>query len=127
MSANAQPDKSPAKIAGMFDAIAPRYDLLNGVLSGGLDRYWRRRAIRSLGLSGPETLLDVCTGTGDVALAAARTPRGARRVLAVDFAGAMLTRARQKSRSRGLDSRLHVVRGDAMSLPVAADAVDVAA
>ncbi len=118
-------DKSPDRISGMFDAIAPRYDLLNGVLSGGLDRYWRRRAIRSLGLSGPETLLDVCTGTGDVALAAARTPRGARRVLAVDFAAAMLTRARQKSRSRGLDSRLHVVRGDAMSLPVAADAVDV--
>lgn len=51
-------DKSPAKIAGMFDAIAGRYDLLNTVLSGGLDRYWRRRAIRSLALSGRERLLD---------------------------------------------------------------------
>ena len=66
-------DKSPARIAGMFDAIAPRYDLLNTVLSAGLDRYWRRRAIRSLQFTGRETLLDICTGTGDVALAAVRS------------------------------------------------------
>ena len=54
---NRPPDKSPAKIAGMFDAIAERYDLLNTVLSGGLDRYWRRRAIASLKLTGRERLL----------------------------------------------------------------------
>jgi len=117
-------DKSPARIAGMFDAIAPRYDLLNGVLSGGLDRYWRRRAIRSLQFTGAETLLDVCTGTGDVALAAARAARGARRVLGVDFAGAMLTRAVEKTRARQLDGRVRVVRGDAVRLPVPANAVD---
>ena len=63
MSADVQPDKAPAKIAGMFDAIAGRYDLLNMVLSGGLDRYWRRRAIASLRLTGRERMLDVCTGT----------------------------------------------------------------
>ena len=57
------PDKAPDRIAGMFDAIAPRYDLLNHVLSAGIDRRWRARAIRSLGLTGRETLLDVCTGT----------------------------------------------------------------
>jgi demethylmenaquinone methyltransferase / 2-methoxy-6-polyprenyl-1,4-benzoquinol methylase len=108
----------------MFDAIAPRYDLLNGVLSGGLDRYWRRRAIRSLGFTGRETLLDVCTGTGDVAIAAVRHGRGARRVLGVDFAGAMLTRAQQKVSSRKLSSRIHVARGDAMRLPVASNSVD---
>jgi demethylmenaquinone methyltransferase/2-methoxy-6-polyprenyl-1,4-benzoquinol methylase len=117
-------DKSPRRIAGMFDAIAPRYDLLNGVLSAGLDRYWRRRAIRSLAFTGVETLLDVCTGTGDVAIAAARTARGARRVLGVDFAGAMLTRAREKVRSRALSSQVRVVRGDAMNLPVASGVVD---
>ena len=65
-------DKSPAKIAGMFDAIAGRYDLLNTVLSGGVDRYWRHHAIASLKLTGRERLLDVCTGTADVALGAAR-------------------------------------------------------
>ena len=62
------PDKAPDRIAGMFDAIAPRYDLLNRVLSAGIDRRWRARAIRSLALTGRETLLDVCTGTADVAL-----------------------------------------------------------
>jgi demethylmenaquinone methyltransferase/2-methoxy-6-polyprenyl-1,4-benzoquinol methylase len=117
-------DKSPGRIAGMFDAIAPRYDLLNGVLSAGLDRYWRRQAIRSLGLTGRETVLDVCTGTGDVALAAVRAKRGARRVVGVDFAGAMLVRARAKVRSRGLSERVRVVRGNATCLPVESASVD---
>ena len=117
-------DKTPRRIAGMFDAIAPRYDLLNGVLSAGLDRYWRRRAIASLAFTGRETLLDVCTGTGDVAIAAARATNGARRVLGVDFAGAMLTRAQDKLSARGLAARVQVVRGDAMNLPVADRAVD---
>jgi demethylmenaquinone methyltransferase/2-methoxy-6-polyprenyl-1,4-benzoquinol methylase len=117
-------DKSPTRIAGMFDAIAPRYDLLNGVLSGGLDRYWRRRAIRSLGFTGVETLLDVCTGTGDVAIAAARARRGARRVLGLDFAGAMLARALEKTEARQLGGRVQVVRGDAMHLPVPNNTVD---
>jgi demethylmenaquinone methyltransferase/2-methoxy-6-polyprenyl-1,4-benzoquinol methylase len=117
-------DKSPRRIAGMFDAIAPRYDLLNTVLSAGLDRYWRRRAIRSLAFHGQGTLLDVCTGTGDVAVAAARSRGGARIVIGVDFAGAMLARAAEKVRSHGMDSRVHLVRGDAMSLPVPADSVD---
>ena len=78
----------------MFDAIAPRYDLLNHVLSAGIDKRWRARAIRSLQLTGTETLLDVCTGTADVALEARRSGgagRPAARVLGVDFAGAMLT------------------------------------
>jgi demethylmenaquinone methyltransferase/2-methoxy-6-polyprenyl-1,4-benzoquinol methylase len=70
----ASPDKSPDRIAGMFDAIAPRYDLLNHVLSAGIDRRWRTAAIRSLQLTGSETLLDVCCGTADVALEA-RNPR----------------------------------------------------
>ena len=117
-------DKSPRRIAGMFDAIAPRYDLLNAVLSAGLDRYWRRRAIGALGFSGRETLLDVCTGTGDVAIAAARASQGARRIVALDFAGAMLACARRKIRDRGLSSRVQVVRGDAMNLPVASASVD---
>jgi demethylmenaquinone methyltransferase/2-methoxy-6-polyprenyl-1,4-benzoquinol methylase len=117
-------DKSPDRIAGMFDAIAPQYDLLNGVLSAGLDRLWRRAAIRSLAFSGRETLLDVCTGTGDVALAAARAAKGARRVIGVDFAGAMLVRARQKARAGNLAARIHLVRGDAMQLPVPDQSVD---
>lgn len=117
-------DKSPERIAGMFDAIAARYDLLNTVLSGGLDRYWRRRAIRSLALSGRERLLDVCTGTADVAMAGARARAGAARVVGVDFAAAMLGHGLTKIRGEALDRQVQLVRGDAMSLPVAGASVD---
>jgi demethylmenaquinone methyltransferase / 2-methoxy-6-polyprenyl-1,4-benzoquinol methylase len=117
-------DKSPAAIAGMFDAIAGRYDVLNTVLSGGLDRYWRFRAIRSLALTGRETLLDVCTGTADVALAGARAVSGAARVVGVDFAAAMLGHGLSKVRGYGLAGRVQLVRGDAMRLPVADAVVD---
>src|SRR5713226_6977772 len=68
--AGAPPPKESARISGMFDAIAGRYDLLNRVLSAGLDRRWRVRAVKALNLSGRETLLDLCTGTADLALAA---------------------------------------------------------
>src|SRR5712671_1646671 len=82
--------KSPARIAGMFDAIAGRYDLLNHLLSAGIDRRWRIRAVRSLQLTGRETILDLCTGTGDLAIAAVRAQPSAARVVGVDFSGAML-------------------------------------
>jgi demethylmenaquinone methyltransferase/2-methoxy-6-polyprenyl-1,4-benzoquinol methylase len=114
------PDKTPNRIAGMFDAIAPRYDLLNHLLSAGIDRRWRATAIRSLALTGRETLLDVCTGTADIALQA----RGAARVLGVDFAGAMLAFGRRKVRDAGEDRRITLVRGDASRLPVRDGSVD---
>jgi len=110
----------------MFDAIAGRYDLLNTVLSAGLDRYWRRRAIATLQLTGRERLLDVCTGTADVAIGAARRPAGAARVVGVDFSGAMLQHGSAKVRRGGLDRRVQLVRGDAMRLPIAASSVDAA-
>lgn len=119
-------DKSPAHIAGMFDAIAGRYDLLNTVLSGGLDRYWRWRAIRSLQLTGRERLLDVCTGTADVAMAGARATSGAARVVGVDFSEAMLAHGVVKVRDQALADRVQLVRGDAMGLPVADASVDAA-
>jgi demethylmenaquinone methyltransferase/2-methoxy-6-polyprenyl-1,4-benzoquinol methylase len=111
----------------MFDAIAHRYDLLNHVLSGGLDVYWRTRAIRSLGFTGRETVLDLCTGTCDVAIAALRARRGrARRVVGLDFAGAMLQVGRRKLRDRGLDGQAPLLQADAMHLPLAAGVADAA-
>ena len=126
------PDKTPDRIAGMFDAIAPRYDLLNHLLSAGIDRRWRARAIASLQLTGGETLLDVCTGTADVALAAraageaSPAGRGAARVLGVDFSSAMLELGVKKVRAAGESRRIVLARGDAMRLPVADSAVDAA-
>lgn len=117
-------DKAPSRIAGMFDAIAGRYDLLNTLLSAGLDRYWRRRAIRSLALTGRERLLDVCTGTADVAIGAAIEAPGAARVVGVDFAGAMLAHGREKIGAAGLAARVQLIRGDATALPVADQSVD---
>ena len=108
----------------MFDAIAPRYDLLNHLLSAGIDRRWRRRAIQTLQLSGRETLIDVCTGTADIALAA----HSAARIVGVDFAGAMLGIGLQKVRRAGEDRRIALLRGDALRLPIAdasADAVTI--
>jgi len=110
----AAPDKTPDRIAGMFDAIAPRYDLLNHLLSAGIDRRWRKRAIASLALTGRETLIDVCTGTADVALEAT----GAARIVGVDFAGAMLSLGLRKVQAAGRATQIVLVRGDAMRLPV---------
>lgn len=106
----------------MFDAIAPRYDLLNHLLSAGIDRRWRRQAIESLHLTGRETLIDVCTGTADVALEA----REARRVLGVDFAGAMLRLGLDKVRAAHDERRITLVQGDATAIPVGTACADAA-
>src|SRR2546428_1595555 len=103
------PDKSPDRIAGMFDAIAPRYDLLNHLLSAGIDRRWRAAAIASLKLTGRETLLDVCCGTADVALEGRRGgPSGppAARAVGVDFSGAMLALGLKKVEAAGESGRI---------------------
>src|SRR5690348_1723435 len=125
-------DKSPTKIAGMFDAIAGRYDLLNRVLSGGIDRYWRWRAVRSLRLTGRERVLDVCTGTADLPLALARPGRAAA-VVGVDFSGEMLrvgmdkVRKFQRASSRGPNAvPIALARGDAMRLPIPSASVAAA-
>jgi len=116
--------KSPERIAGMFDAIAARYDLLNHVLSAGIDRRWRRRAIQSLQLTGRECVLDLCTGTADLAIAAARAQPGAARVVGIDFAGAMLGVGKKKiERDRGL-RRVTLIRGDATRIPLGDRSVD---
>jgi demethylmenaquinone methyltransferase/2-methoxy-6-polyprenyl-1,4-benzoquinol methylase len=110
-------DKSPAKIASMFDEIAGRYDFLNHALSAGRDRRWRARAIGELDLPANARVLDVCTGTGDFAIAAADARPGAT-VLGVDFAAAMLGVGLDKLRARSLTPRVTLVRGDATTIPV---------
>src|SRR5262245_4824736 len=126
---SADVSKSPDRIARMFDAIAARYDLLNHLLSAGIDRRWRRRAVEALALAGRERVLDLCTGTGDLALAMIRATPGAACVVGVDFAAAMLGVARVKVRGASLDSRVALVRGDATRIPcrdASVDAVTVA-
>jgi demethylmenaquinone methyltransferase/2-methoxy-6-polyprenyl-1,4-benzoquinol methylase len=109
--------KEPARIAGMFDAIAGRYDRLNHLLSAGFDRRWRRRAVRELRFQGGEHVLDVCTGTADLALEAVTAVPAARRVVGIDFSGEMLRLARGKVLDASLGDRIRLVRGDATRLP----------
>lgn len=115
--------KAPAKIAGMFDEIAGRYDLLNHVLSGGQDLYWRWRAVRRLRLTGREHVLDLCTGTCDVARTMVKR-RLARRVLGIDFSAEMLKVGKRKLRAEGQHGLIPLVRGDAMQLPAASASMD---
>jgi demethylmenaquinone methyltransferase/2-methoxy-6-polyprenyl-1,4-benzoquinol methylase len=110
----------------MFDAIAGRYDFLNHLLSLGLDRRWRARAVVELDLRDGERLIDLCTGTGDLALTAAQRGGGQLRIVGVDFAAAMLTIAHGKIRARRLEARIPLVRADATSLPLAAGSCDAA-
>jgi demethylmenaquinone methyltransferase/2-methoxy-6-polyprenyl-1,4-benzoquinol methylase len=124
MANGRDPSKEARRIAGMFDAIAPRYDLLNRLLSAGFDRRWRTRAIRSLGLTGHETVLDLCTGTADVALAERRASGHARRVIGVDFAATMLKIGQRKIREAAEKNGIALLRADAMRLPIRDDGVD---
>jgi len=120
-------DKQPARIAAMFDAIAGRYDTLNHVLSVGLDYGWRQRAVRELRLTGSERVLDMCTGTADLAIALATArPASAREVIGVDFAGEMLRLGARKVTQAGLEARIHLARGDATRVPMADGSCDAA-
>jgi len=117
--------KDPRAIAGMFDAIAPRYDALNHILSAGIDRRWRRRAIDTLALRGGETILDVCCGTADLALAAVRRASAQPRlVVGFDFAPRMLEIAQRKIAVARLTREIRLMRADAQQLPVAPASAD---
>ncbi len=100
----------------MFDRIADRYDLVNRVISLGLDRGWRARAVDALALRETAQVLDVATGTGDLALAIAAQHHTAR-VVGLDPSTGMLDIARRKTRDAGLGSRIEFVTGDAEMLP----------
>ena len=105
----------------MFGQIAGRYDFLNHLLSLGIDHYWRRRTVRLVPPAGPLPILDVCTGTGDLALAYDRAAGRRTPIVGADFCHEMLVIARQKASRAGADSRLTFIEADAQELPVPND------
>jgi demethylmenaquinone methyltransferase / 2-methoxy-6-polyprenyl-1,4-benzoquinol methylase len=109
----------------MFDRIAARYDTMNRVLSLGLDRGWRRRTVRALQLGERPRVLDLATGTGDLAIDIARMHPGAQ-VIGLDPSPRMLAIAEAKLARRGLSDRVTLVRGDAQQLPYASCEMDAA-
>ncbi len=100
----------------MFSAIAQRYDFLNRMLSAGRDRVWRREAIRSTGLPSGGRLMDICTGTADMALEAARQFRAAK-VAGVDFSAPMIDLGRKKIARADVADRVHLAIASAEALP----------
>jgi demethylmenaquinone methyltransferase/2-methoxy-6-polyprenyl-1,4-benzoquinol methylase len=108
----------------MFDRIAPRYDLMNRLMSLGLDRRWRRLAAAAADVSLGSRALDVCTGTGDLAFDLAERVGPAGGVVGADFSEAMLERGRAKAVSRSLP--VTFTHADALELPFADDSFHAA-
>ncbi len=113
------------EVRRMFDDIAPTYDRLNHLLSLGIDRLWRRRVVRMVRRTGAKRILDLATGTGDLALAMARKIKGSI-VCGVDLSSEMLAVAREKVERCGLDERITFEQGDAEHIGLADGSVDAA-
>lgn len=116
---------SAAAVRRMFDSIAPRYDLLNHVLSCNIDRLWWNRTARRFRkiLDQPQaSILDICCGTGDMTLALLRhRPQAAKPILAADFSHAMLARGAEKFRTRNVVA----IEADALHLPLPDNTLDL--
>ena len=109
----------------MFDAIAFRYDRLNHLLSMGVDRQWRSKVVRRVKASHPSTILDLATGTGDLAILLARNCPEAH-VTGIDLSEQMLAIGRHKVMQAGLAERITLEQGDAENLPVTDNCFDAA-
>ena len=119
-------DKSGDRVRKMFSQIAPRYDLMNHVLSMNIDRWWRKFTVDQLKLDGSEIVLDVCTGTGDLAIALAKKVEGRCRVIGTDFCGEMLDVARKKQTSLNIPAdKLEFIEADTQTLPLDDDSCQV--
>jgi demethylmenaquinone methyltransferase/2-methoxy-6-polyprenyl-1,4-benzoquinol methylase len=110
----------PDQVREMFDRISPAYDRMNRVMSAGMDGLWRARAVRSAGLDPGSSAIDVCCGTGDLAIALLDAVSTRGRVVGVDFSERMIEAARAKS------SQVEWLRGDALDLPFAGGEFDAA-
>lgn len=108
------------QVEEMFDNIAPSYDRLNHIMSFNLDRIWRRRVMRIVRRSKALKVMDVATGTGDLAIAIAKRMDRIQ-ILGVDLSEEMLAVARKKVAKQGLDERIMLVKGDAENLDMVED------
>lgn len=111
------------QIEQMFDHIAPHYDFLNHFLSFGIDRCWRRKAIGKLKSFHPGTVLDVASGTGDLALEAFRKLKP-EKIVGIDISEQMLESGRVKLRRLGLENKIELIKADVEKLPFADNSFD---
>jgi demethylmenaquinone methyltransferase/2-methoxy-6-polyprenyl-1,4-benzoquinol methylase len=118
-------DKRETRIRSMFGHIAPSYDLLNHLLSLNVDKYWRWRTTRLVPPVGDAPILDLCTGTGDLALAYDRAAEGRLEIVGADFCHEMLLPAIKKTARRKASARIRFVEADAQRLPLPTDAFQI--
>ncbi len=112
------------QIATMFDRIAPKYDFLNHTLSFGIDKLWRKKAIRLISSNSPETILDVATGTGDFAIAALKT--GAKKIIGIDISKEMVAVGVEKVSELGLEDKIELMTGDSEAIQFPDNSFDAA-
>ena len=112
------------EVQQMFDNIAPTYDKLNHILSLSIDKMWRRRVVRKVRRMKPEKIMDLATGTGDLAIKMAKAMPKAK-IMGVDLSEKMLAVAAEKVRRKGLDDHIALYQGDAELLDVADGVLDV--
>ncbi|MEX2170429.1 MAG: bifunctional demethylmenaquinone methyltransferase/2-methoxy-6-polyprenyl-1,4-benzoquinol methylase UbiE [Pirellulales bacterium] len=117
-------DKSNDRVRRMFGEIAPRYDRMNHLLSMQVDRYWRWRTVRLVPPRGERPILDLCTGTGDLALAYHRAASGCVPIVGADFCHEMLERAREKCARQQLQG-MTFIEADAQHLPLPSDTFQI--
>ena len=123
MSTTSPVDKSSDRVRDMFAQIASKYDLMNHLLSLNIDKYWRSATVKRVPVSGGEPILDLCTGTGDLAFAL-RKKHPDVPIIGADFCNEMLDVARQKQRQRGIHD-IEFVEASAMELPFESDQFQV--
>lgn len=116
-------DTKKEQVQRMFDSIAPKYDLLNRLLSLGIDRNWRKVAVSKLSVVGGDQLLDIATGTGDLAFEISRT-YPTKQVTGLDLAEGMLSIAREKSKAKGFENQVTFIQGDSENLPFESNSYD---
>jgi demethylmenaquinone methyltransferase / 2-methoxy-6-polyprenyl-1,4-benzoquinol methylase len=117
-------DKNRAAVESMFDSIAWRYDFLNHFLSFSIDRHWRKRAIRELlNLKEKPAVLDIATGTGDLAIAAIKLNPS--KITGIDISKKMLEVGRLKIERKGLSERIELVTADSENIPFSDNSFDI--
>ncbi|MCF8365464.1 MAG: bifunctional demethylmenaquinone methyltransferase/2-methoxy-6-polyprenyl-1,4-benzoquinol methylase UbiE [Bacteroidales bacterium] len=112
------------QVRDMFNSIAPKYDLLNHVLSAGIDILWRKKVIHIIKKYKHQTILDVATGTGDLAIAAAKL--NPEKIVGIDISGEMLKFQAIKLKKNNLENLIELKQGDGESLPFSDNTFDVA-
>lgn len=110
------------QVEQMFDNISGNYDGLNRVISLGTDVKWRKKVVAAVAATRPETILDIATGTGDLAIQMANT--GAKRIVGLDLSEGMLNVGKKKIAAKNLDTKIEMVQGDSENLPFSDNSFD---